>query len=92
MEKLDENVLNKINKIYEIASQTSEYWVHISCFCSPKNKQTLEVRIYTLLENEKIAYLFEKEIYLNDKHTERNLQDIIEKIKELITVPQKPND
>lgn len=83
---LDIKLLNKIRDLYEIATQINKYWVHIDFHYAEKfDYSELNINVYTYTEDKTLASVFNKNIKLNNEIAEKEVQQAIEKIKELIT-------
>lgn len=90
---LSENILDKIRYLYEITSHVKEYWVRIQLWqCEKYQESTLEIDVYTFLENAKQATLYKTKIELNEPKAEKKIQQAIDNIKELITPTSNEND
>lgn len=87
---LNKEILEKISQINELANKTNNYWVKIELTkCDKYNYLELQISIYTFLkengeEDKRIVYILNEQIDLTESTAIRELEYIIDKMKELI--------
>ena len=90
---LNDEILDKIRYLYEVASHVKEYWIKIQLWqCEKYQKSTLEIDMYTFSDDDKQKTLYETIIELNEPKAEKKIQQTIDNIKELINPSSNEND
>ena len=94
--ELKTTILEKITNLYVLLSKVDKYWATINLTKSIKdyNSMRLQIHVYTFLEEEgekekRLAYIINKEINLMETTAEQQLDDLLDEVKELISVKKE---
>ena len=94
--ELKTTILEKITNLYVLLSKVDKYWATINLTKSIKdyNSMRLQIHVYTFLEEEgekekRLAYIINKEINLMETTAEQQLDDLLDDVKELISVKKE---
>lgn len=90
MKNLSKEILENISEINNLLFQITNYWTKIEITKSESKKTfTLDVSVYTFItetktKKDRLVYILNEEIKLNTDMANREIEHIIEKLKELI--------
>lgn len=90
MKSLSKEILENISEINNLLFQITNYWTKIEITKSENQGYfRLDVRVYTFIkenktEKDRLVYILQEEIKLNTDMANSEIEQIIEKLKELI--------
>ena len=94
--ELKSTILEKITNLYALLSKVDKYWATIDLTKSIKdyNSMRLQIHVYTFLEEDgekekRLAYIINEEINLMETTAEQQLDDLLDEVKELISVKKE---
>ena len=94
--ELKSTILEKITNLYVLLSKVDKYWATINLTKSIKdyNSMRLQIHVYTFLEEDgekekRLAYIINEEINLMETTAEQQLDDLLDDVKELISVKKE---
>lgn len=94
--ELKTTILEKITNLYVLLSKVDKYWATINLTKSIKdyNSMRLQIHVYTFLEEngekeKRLAYIINEEINLMETTAEQQLDDLLDDVKELISVKKE---
>ncbi len=94
--ELKTTILEKITNLYVLLSKVDKYWATINLTKSIKdyNSMRLQIHVYTFLEEDgekekRLAYIINEEINLMETTAEQQLDDLLDDVKELISVKKE---